>query len=85
MPHLGRYFCDFWHTLIPKCLTLGPCWRPAGHQMAAQIAQVAQKYLKNLGGGPPWDRSWNEPASNVALEALLGTILVDLGWILHVC
>ena len=51
MPHSGRHFLSFWRILVPKSSILGPPWRPAGHQMAPKIAQVAPKRLTILSPG----------------------------------
>ena len=40
---LERHFVDFCRDLVPKCLILGPPWRPAVSKMAPKIAQVAPK------------------------------------------
>ena len=82
MPHSGPHFLSFWCDLVPKSLILGAPWRPAGHQMAPKIAQVApkthQKSISQCYQEPLWKRS----PSRSAFGALLGTILVDFEWIL---
>ena len=51
MPHSGPHFSTFWRVLMPKLRIFGPPWRPAGHQMTPNIAQVAPKRLQKLSGG----------------------------------
>ena len=60
---------------------LGAPWRPAGHQLTPEIAQVAPKWHPFLKDGASFLETWNKLAAKVAFGALLGTILVDLGWI----
>ena len=50
MPHSGCHFLRFWRILVPKVSILEPPWRPAGHQMTTQIAQVVPIMLH---AGPP--------------------------------
>ena len=47
MPHSGPHFSTFWDDLVQKYSILGAPWRPAGHQMATKIAQVAPKVVKS--------------------------------------
>ena len=58
-PHSGPHFSTFWRVLMPKLRILGPPWRPAGHQMAPKIAQVAPKCRKKTLHGAHFFSSWN--------------------------
>ena len=81
MPHSGSDFLRFWCDLVPKSSILGAPWRPAGYQMAPKIAQMARKGRCTHLYAPPPGGSWNRPASKIAFGTLLGTTLIDLGWI----
>ena len=82
MPHSGRHFLSFWRILVPKSSILGPPWRPAGPQKASKIVQVAPKGSKKASGALTFCGPGKRLASNITFGAFLGTILVDLGWIL---
>ena len=83
IPHSGCYFLRFWRILVPKLSILEPPWRPAGHQMASQIAQVEPKCPKKTPHGAQILTSWNLPASKIVFGGFFGTIMVDFGWILN--
>ena len=82
MPHSGPHFSTFLCVLMPKRSILGSPWRPAGHQMATQSAQVSPKASKKVSGALTFCGPGKRLASNITFGAFLGTILVDLGWIL---
>ena len=82
VPHSGCHFLRFWRILVPQLSILGSPWRPAGHQMAPQIAQVSPKGSKKVSGALTFCGPGKRLASNITFGAFLGTILVDLGWIL---
>ena len=50
--------------------------------MASKIAQVSPKGSKRMTGAPTFFGTGKRLASNITFGAFLGTILVDLGWIL---
>ena len=83
MPHSGPHFSTFWRILVPKRSILGPPWRPAGPQKAPRIAQVAPKGSKKASGALTFCGPGKRLASNITFGAFLGTIFVDLGWILN--
>ena len=83
MPHSAPHFLTFWRVLMPKCSILGAPWRPAGPKMAPKIAQVAPIIWILWKALAPFLATSNQLAPKVAFGALLGTILVDSGWILH--
>ena len=81
-PIPGPHFVDFFVTWCQNARFWDPPWRPAGYQMATKIVQVAPKgrctHLYALPLRSPF--SW--PTSKVRTRAILGTISLDLGWIL---
>ena len=82
MPHSGSHFLRFWCDLVPKSSILGAPWRPVGPKMASEIAQVSQKGSKKTSGPLTFCGPGKRLASNITFGAFLGTILVDLAWIL---
>ena len=76
MPHSGPHFSTFWCVSMPKCSILGPLGARLGPKMAPKIVQVAPKCRTKLNNANLFCRL----VSKIAFGALLGTILIDLGW-----
>ena len=62
------------------------CWIPRGAQLDLKVRTFSPRcvhlYASEPLYAPPLGGSWNQPFSKVAFGALMGTTLVDLGWIL---
>ena len=63
---------------MPKSLILRAPGAQLGAKCQATSSKLLQKGTNNLVGGS----TWNRLALEIAFGRLLGTVLVDLGWIL---
>ena len=81
MPHSGLHFLRFWCDLVPKSLILGAPWRPAGHKMPSQLAQVAPKRHQKLLGGKLVEPTCSQGRFRSAPWHHFGCFWTDSEWI----
>ena len=81
MPHSGRHFLRFECDLMPKSLILDTPWRPAGHKMPSQIAQVAPKRYQKLLRVKQVEPTCSRDRFRKAPWHHVGRFGTDFGWI----